>query len=74
MERIGRGGLVAQKVAVRPVWAATTSQVPAAGRDEAPRVYAGADGGRTGTGDDADLQAAGFGAPEGRVGVEKTGH
>lgn len=74
MERVGRGGLVAQKVAVRAVRTAATSRVPATGRDEAPRVDAGADGGWSGTWDDADLQAAGFGAPEGRVGVERTGH
>lgn len=51
--------------------AAAATRVPAAGRDEAPRVDAGADGGRAGTGDDTDFQAVGFGAPEGRVGVER---
>lgn len=63
--------MVAQRGAVQAVWAAATGRVPAAGRDEAPGVDAGADGGRAGPGDDGDLQAGGFGAPEGRVRVER---
>lgn len=54
------------------MWAAAaTGRVPATGRDEAPGVDAGADGGRAGTGDDADFHAVGFGAPGRRDGVER---
>lgn len=55
MERVGRGGMVAQKAAVQAVGAAAPARVPTAGRNEAPRVDARADRGGAGTGDDTDL-------------------
>jgi len=72
-ERVGRGGLVAQGVDVQVVGSAAAGRVHAARRDEAPGIDAGPDGGRPGPGDDADLQAGGFGAPEGGVRVEGHG-
>lgn len=54
--------------------AAAGARDPSAGRDEAPGVDARADRRRARTGDDVDLQAAGLGAPERRVGVQSVGN
>lgn len=74
VERVSRRGLVAREVAVRALHAAAGARDPTAGRDEAPGVNARANWRRTRTGDDVDLQAAGFGAPERVVGVHRVGN
>lgn len=73
MKRVGGRRLVAQQAAVRALQAAARARHPAAGRDEAPGVDARPDRRRAGTGDDADLQAAGLGAPQSGVGVQRVG-